>query len=382
MKNTDNNPLERLPLAFISELLADNGQLSESIYMPFREIFTNREKLREQLLERSIIQEIAPTEEQETATTCGIDGYNSVEKLLNIDLVCCAAFAVEGLIPLSGEKRWESPCHRSLLRADRYNADINKIASAIRMQMEIELAASSPQVLVFYDGSFITQFAGIMDNLPLALKLKESQASQEYISRIKISIQSFETILTTRNTKKVWAGMPSNSYRNDLTAALQWQQDYSDTILFTILLSPGEFTAPMPVDRTELSRVKSLPIKDEKFGAVIDSLISEMNNIEFLYYRPYKWTPVLRIEIARSVSQDPSRLSTLLNGIQYQCHTPGIPLPYPLYSAGKMSQSMGSVIPLLRKMFVSHITNAHKGDVDEISSLLMFKDLCIGDYNE
>jgi len=171
----------------------------------------------------------------------------------------------------------------------------------------------------------------------------------------------------------MWVGIPKNTSKKELVNKLNWPQHYDDKILFTILLSPGEFTTPLSVEQSELEPVKNLPIKDEKFAAVRDSIVSAISELHVIYYRPHRWTPVLKIEIASSTARDSSQLAQLLNSIKYQCSSAGITEPYPVHCANKMVKSLEKAIPSLRKSAISQITNLYKDDLGDVFPLLMFK---------
>ena len=374
MRNSEKNSFEGLPLALVREILGKSGQIADDIFAPFHEIKSNRDKLREQLKERNIIQNNPATDGKESFTSCGIDGYYTVEKFLTSNLACSTAFAVEGLIPPSGEKHWETPSHQAIFHTEKHYSETATILSAIMMEMEIELAAKAPQNIIFLNGSFITPFVTFMETIKLALETKESITSQEFIKRIKPSILSFKNIFDSPNSDKMWVGIPKDTFKRELVNTLSWSQQYDDTILFTLLLSPGEYTTPLPVEQSELSRIRDIPIKDESIATVRDSVVSAVGKLHVVYYRPHSWTPVLRIEMDSSVSQNSSRLTGLLNTITFQCSSAGITEPYPVHCADNLVKYMDRAIPSLLKSATSQITNVYKNDLGEIFPLIMFQD--------
>ncbi len=372
MKKSENNAFAGLPVALVEEILENGGKIANKIYGPYREIKDNRDKLREQLQEQNGIKNDSTTDGQKILSSCGIDGYYTVEGFLTSDLTCSAAFAVEGLVPPSGQIHWDNPSHRSLFQTEQQTAETAGILCGIMMEMEIELAAGSPHEVILLNGSFITPFLTFMEALKLASGSKESSVSQEFINRIKSAIMSFNTIFNSQNKQKIWVGIPQNTSKKELVNKLNWPQNYKDKILFTILLSPGEFTTPLPVEQSELEQVKNLAIKDESFSTLRDRVVSAIGELQVLYYRPYGWTPVLRIEIDSSIASDSSRLSQLLNSIKYQCSSAGIAEPYPIHYAKKMVKSLDKAIPSLRKSAISQITNLYKDDLGDVFPLLMF----------
>ncbi|HUT63125.1 MAG TPA: DNA double-strand break repair nuclease NurA [Anaerolineae bacterium] len=382
MVKIENNTFTGLPVTLVHEILEKSGQIAHEIYEPFRDIQDKRDELRARLYEHDIIQSDSITESLKTVSTCGIDGSYAVEKFLTSNLVYCAACAVEGLLPPSGERHWLIPSHKTLFNVEKQHAHSVKILRAVMMEMEIELAASAPQRIILFNGSFITPFLTIMETLKLAFDTEESVTSKEFIHRFKPSILSLKTISDSDTTEKMWVGIPRNMSINELSKNLNLPQYFDDEVLFTILLSPGEFTKPFPVDQSELSWVKNLPVNDQNFAAVKDSLVSAFNKLHFMYYRPYEWTPVLRIEIAHPIAQDITTCALILNTIKYQCSTTVVKVPYPLHYAGKMAHSIKKAMSTLRTLSVSHITNSHKNDIGEMFSLFLFNDLHKVEYNE
>ncbi|MBT4484064.1 MAG: hypothetical protein HOC71_10360, partial [Candidatus Latescibacteria bacterium] len=216
-------------------------------------------------------------------------------------------------------------------------------------------------------------------------KSQESTVSKEFLKQVKASIDSFKTICDSQSPEKIWVGLPSiedaslkkhqrclqKKPHNELVNICNLPEHCDDTTLFTVLLSPGEFTAPKLIEDTGLVQIKNLPIKDEKFAEVRDSLVASMSQLHFLYFRPFEWTPAFRIETGPIIAGDSSRYKALLNCIKYQCRTAGISEPYPVFRAGEMVKSFARAIPVLRKSVLSHITSLYKDNLGEILPLLI-----------
>ncbi|MCE5251457.1 DNA double-strand break repair nuclease NurA [bacterium] len=376
------NSFAGLPVSLVSELLAKNGRIADDLYETLNEIRDNRDKLRGQLQDGGIIQSDSSGGEKEILTSCCVDGCFSTRNLVLSELVYCAACAVEGLVPPSGEKHWDNPLHTVLYHSERGNTNTRGVLEALMMEMRLDIAAQAPHGIVFVNGSFMSPFTTMLTTIKDALVSKESPTSQEFLNRIKPALASFKTIFDSQEPKKIWAGIPPEAPGKEFAASLQWPDRYDDHILFSLLLKPGEFTTPVKVDTSELSKVTELPIKDEKFSAVIDSIVTAMGELHVLYYRPFGWTPALRFEITKSTAADASRLALLLNGIGFQCGVSGIRTPYPVFRAGDMVKNMEKALPSLRKSVLAHITNTHGGDMGDIFSLLMFTGSNMGDDYE
>ena len=379
MRNNNPHSFAGLPVTLVSDLLAKSGQIANEIYEAFHEIRNTRDKLREQIHEYTGIQNDLETEGKGTLTTCGIDGYFSVEKFLTTNIACCAACAVEGLTPSSGKKHWEDTSHSEFFHTEEHLTGTAEILRAVMMEMEIELASNAPHDIVFLNGSLTAPLLLIMETLKPALESKDYVTCREFLNRFKTSILALQSVCDSSDTKKMLAGISQKSGNTELVSRLHLPHHYDDTVLFTIILSPGEFTKPVKMDHSGLSKVKEIPIKDEKFTAVRDRLVSAMSELDFIYYRPYKWTPAYRIEIDHSIAVDLSQFGVLLNSFKFQCSTAGIIEPYPLFCAGKIVRSLKRALPSFRNSALSYITNTHKDDVGELFSLLLFQESDMGD---
>jgi len=379
MTKAENTYFAGLPVALVEEMLSKSGQIGNAIYESLCKISADREKLREQLFEKNMIRNDTNKEEIATASACGVDGCYTVEKCLTADLVCCAAFATEGSIPPSGVRLWETPVYKTMIHIEEQNAETTGILRAIMMEMEIELVAGAPHGIILLNGSYITPFVTLMKTLKKALETKASTASQEFIGRIKTFIQSYKTIFNSGNTNQIWAGMPQNVSKQELVSTLHLPDHYDNETFLTIILSPGEYTTPLPVDKSEIALVNSIPIKDEKFAAVRESIVSYLSNLRFIYYRPYEWMPAVRIEVSETVTQNESQFALLLNSIKFQCCNAGLKEPYPIYHASKLANRMKSAIPSILRLSTSSITNLPMNDKSNILQLLLLNDSYTGD---
>jgi hypothetical protein len=109
-----------------------------------------------------------------------------------------------------------------------------------------------------------------------------------------------------------------------------------------------------------------IPSEVKELERIKDEVISAIDRIHVIYYRPHNWTPVFRIEMASSIATNNSRLAVLLHGLKYQSGTPGIMEPYPLYIADRMVKHLGSAIPAFRQTATKRMTELHQGDIGEI----------------
>ena len=381
MKKSNNNPFGGLPLPLVREVIEKSGRIAGDLYGPYGEIRNNRDKLREDLQGQDMIKSDAAFDGHVIPSSCCVDGCYSLDRFLASGLACSAAFAVEGLIPPSGRKHWDAPAYRTMFHAETEHAGTAALVKAVMMEMELELAAQAPHTVIFISESFMSLLSGLMENLRNAFELKDLLTSREYLNRLKTAVVSFQTICNSRDSEKIWAGIPRNVSKKELITRFQWPAQYDDTILFTVLLSPGEYTEPVQINQPELSRVAGIPIKDEKFASVRDSLVTALSGLHVFYYRPFEWTPALRFEISKSVAADEKELADIVSCVQYQCCSAGIQEPYPVYRAAGLVTSMENALPSLRSSVLSQMMGEHSKDLGELFSLLLDKKMFSGDHN-
>ena len=370
-----------LPVTLVGEMLSKSGQIADEIYGPVCSIQENRDKLRSQLRDQVGIEKDSQADGEAVPTSCGVDGWCSFEKMLTTGVVYCAVCAVEGLIPPSGNKHWDKPTHEQLIYTEGTGAVETGLIEAVMNEMIIEFAAGAPQDIIFLSSSFVTILSSVMENLKSALEFKESATGKEFLSRLKTSVIAFKKMLETPETDSIKVCIPRKSYTAELSDRLELSNHFNDTVLMTLLLSPGEYTKPVQANHLGLDKVRELPIKDQAFASIRDGFVSDLSAINYFYYKPYSWTPAFRIEILQSAAENSATILKLLNGIKFQCGTAGINEPYPLFCAGNMVKSLKKAQPSFRYSALSHITNSNKGDPSELFSLLMMKDSDMEDKN-
>jgi len=303
-------------------------------------------------------------------TTCGIDGSYAVERLLATDLVACAAVAIEGLTPPSEKRYWERPYHRVFIQPEKHNPDTSTIVRGLMMGMELELAAKAPHDIVFLDGSLTTPFIYMNQAINKISELGETKTSKSLLEKFADFLDSYKTILQSSRTDKFWVSIPKYTTKRELGKKLEKKLNqpfpYEDKAILTAILSPGEFTSAIPLEQPKEPWHLKLPKDNEELIKLREDVISAINRIYVVYYKPNNWTPALRIEIASSIAANNSRIAVLLQGLKYQCGTPGIFEPYPLYMADRMVKHLGGAIPAFRQTATRRMAELHEGDVGEI----------------
>jgi len=364
MEKIEQTPFAELPEALIEEMLSQSETVGNTLYDSFKEIQNNKAKMRRQLQDQNILKQDTEVGYPGIPTTCGVDGSYAVEKLLAIDFAACAAVAIEGLTPPSEKRHWEKPHHRVFIHPEKHDPDTGTVIRGLVMEMELELAAKAPHDLVFLDGSLTTPLIYMNQAIN---KMTESNIIGKNLSEnFKNFLESYKTVLESFRTDKLWVSMPKYTTRRELGKRLSWSSHYDDRAILTTILSPGEFTSPIPLEEPQQPWHLRLPSDDKELERLKDEVISAINRLYVMYYRPHNWTPVFRIEMASSIATNNSRITVLLQGLKYQSGTPGILEPYPLYIADRMVKHLGRAIPAFRQTTTRRMAELHQEDIGEI----------------
>jgi len=194
----------------------------------------------------------------------------------------------------------------------------------------------------------------------------QTEVGKELKESFEQFLKDYKMILDSSRTDKLWVSMPKYTTRRELGKKLNWPSHYDDRAILTTILSPGEFTSPIPLDEPQQPWHLRLLSNDKEFERLKDEVISAINRLYVMYYRPHNWTPVFRIEMASSIATNNSRIAVLLQGLKFQSSTPGILEPYPLYTADRMVKHLGNAIPAFRQTATRRMTELHQGDIGEI----------------
>jgi len=365
MEKTE-QPFAELPEALVEEMLSTSERVGEGLYTAFKEIQESKGRIRKHLQGENILKKDAEVGYPGIPTTCGVDGSYAVERLLATDFAACAAVAIEGLTPPSEKRHWEKPHHKVLIHPEKHDPDTGTVIRGIMMEMELELAAKAPHDIVFLDGSLTTPLIFMNQATNKVLESDETIIGKSLVEKSRDFLDSYKIILEAARSDKLWVSMPKYTTRRELGKKLNWPAHYDDRAILTTILFPGEFTAPISLDQPLQPWHLRLPYEDNESERLRDKVLSGIERLYVIYYKPHNWTPALRIEIASSIATNNSRIALLLQGVKYQCGTPGIIEPYPLYIADRMVKHLGSAIPAFRQTATKRMTELHQGDVGEI----------------
>jgi hypothetical protein len=366
----EQRPFADLPAALVDELLERTESIGQELLDAFHEVRRERETWRTELITTGLLKRESDLEYVPIPTTCGVDGAYAVERLLTTDLVAAAAVAVEGLTPPSETRYWPEPRHQIAFETEPHHEDTGTIARALMIGMELKLAAKAPHGVVFLDGSLTTPL--IYFNQALNKTNEASRLEMTTFLRRQVTgyLTAYQTVLASQRSDRCWIAAPKYTTRREIGKQLGWPETHDDRGLLSILLSPGEFTAPRPLQPPDQSWHLNLnpvhPDAREEAEHSKDVIISLLDQIRVIYYRPHPWLPALRLEMSRAVAQTPARLAAVIHAVKQQCAAAAVMEPYPLYMADRMVKHLAWAIPTFRQVTSQRIAEEYDGSVDDI----------------
>lgn len=364
-EDTKTTPLfGELPEALVDEMLNQCKGISNNLYDKFNSIKEHRIKFRNRLDECDLLKRAADIPPSEIPTTCGIDGSYAIERLLAVDIVATAAVAFEGLTPPSEKREWERPHHLVKIKNIPHYDGTTSIARAVMIGMELQLAEKAPHNVIFIDGSLTTPFIHLHQGLN-KVEEEKNEFGDHLVSELKKTLNAYKNILNP-NTDQIFVGVPKYTSKREIGEKLD-TEGYDDKGLLTLVLNPGEYTRPVQLSQPEQKwhlNLEPHPNK-EKLKPSRSDIISELEKIHIIYYRPNLWTSALRLELPHSIVNNKERMSILLKAIEYQS-AKGIIEPYPLYIADRMVKHLTEGLQAMRQSTTQNIARKYEGDVSDI----------------
>ena len=359
------NPFDELPEALVEEMLGKCAEMSDHLNDSFQNLYKKKDQYYSELVKKNILHRdselISPNN---FPTTCGIDGSYMVEKMLSTDMVAVAAVAVEGLIPPKEEGQWLKPKHCTYISSITHSDATQVVSRAIMICMELELATKAPHAVVFIDNSLTTPL--IYFNQAIAKRNFVSKSlAIEFNSRIEKGLESYLEILESKRTDKIFVGVPKYTTKKEVTKGeLKLKEDYEDRGFLSFVMNPNEYVGPL-----EMSKPLSewhLPSISPELDFITKKIISALNELSVIYYRPNLFFPALRLETAKKVANKKNSLAILLEALSQQCKAPGIMEPFPLYLADRMVKHLGTALPAIRKATTHEMIMKWDGKQEDI----------------
>jgi len=343
---SDQSPFGELPGALVEEMLSRSEQIGADLYNSYSDIQQRKESIKEELINSNFLRYKSEFGNPRIPTTCGVDGARAIERLLSMDFAACAAVGVEGITPPAESRRWECPTHEVFISPLLHHAANPRVIGGKMLSMETILASNAPHDLVFSDGSFTTPLIHVNAAVNAALESNDSKLKEIILTHFEEFLLGYKLILESSRTDKIFASLPKYTTKRELGEKFGWPPNFDDRAVLTTILRPGELIKPISLKQDAEWHLKS-PSSD--FDDLVADVIQGLKKIHVVYYRPNPWTPVLRIEVAKSIADNPARLGVLLQGIEFQCGAPGIIEPYPLFIADRMVKNLSTGLSAIRQ---------------------------------
>ena len=355
-----------LPAVLVEELLAAAGRAAKKVFAPAVEMIASRDEVRRSLEERSLIRRdesmgFTPPD------VCGVAGSFSTIVLPGGRAALAAAFGVEGLLSPNGEPRWDGPRYSSVCMTYNNAVESSLVLEAVAAALTAEIVGNAPHTVVLLGSPLAAPFLAIVDALRPALKLKDTAVSREFVLRLKPAIAACASIADPASTPRLAAGMPPHSGSADFSAAAGIESALDDETLCTLLLEPGEYTAPVPADSSALERARKLPVQDDAFTSVASSILGWLERLRVVYVRPREWTPAMRVELPSFIAERGDVLALFVRSVIYQCASPGLRRPYPLARAEELCGRLAAAGPSIASCAVSNLSSARGVGTDVLS---------------
>ena len=363
-------PFADLPAGLVEEVLAGATEVGSHLLDDFTRMKQDKTKLREKLQEEKLISHESDLPSPNIPTTCATDGSYAIERLLAADLVATAAVAIEGLTPPSETRHWESPHHRTYVRAEVHHEHTPTVLRAVMIGRELELAVSAPHALVLLDMTvalpviYFNQAFGRADEITKELGKDSIDCVREFRENGLEFLKHYRDILQCSRSDKAYVGLPKYATRREIGVKAGWPSFHDDRSLLTMLLRPGEFTLPQAMLDSDFHL--NTPGVSGETVSIAKQIVSALKAIKVVYYRPHGFIPALRVEMDSAVADSPHRLAMVLRGLKEQSVVASMLEPYPLYMADRMAKSLAKAIPAFRQVATQRVSAEYDGDIGEV----------------
>lgn len=356
-------PFADLPDALVKDLLNAALPVGEKVSSRFASLRQSKAKYRQDALAAGLIQRKADLDVPREPSVVGIDGSYQLHRLTSLDLCAAAAVAVEGTSK-EAQRHWPEPYHRMWVGDVPHKDSTVSVLRGLMVGMELELAAWAPHDLALLDGSFGSLIIYLNQGLSSVANVSADLGG---ILRRRWQEKSiFNRLLDLLRSDRALA-VPKFTTRNELAAPLGVAREELDgRTLATLFLEPGEYTRPLEIypagEDFHLPRAFCSERKELELNRA-------MRSIRVVYYRPFGWTPAVRLELPGAVANSLTRLSLALEGIYRQFFSPAALEPYPLFIADRMVKSLGAGVNVVEQTVAQQVVD--QGQDIELKMLLL-----------
>lgn len=364
-----------LPDALVRDLLAKAVPVAEGVARNLKSLRDAQAAMRQQARQNGLVKRKADLDVSREPSVAGVDGSYQIHRLTAVDLCAAAAVAVEGTTK-EARRHWPEPYHHMWVECLPHEVDTVGVLRGMMVSMELDLAFQAPHDLVLLDGAFaslIIYLNQALTNLTETAPMLRDEFLRRWdaglLGRVRGLLRSDRTV-----------AMPKFTSRNEFVAQgmIQAPVEVDGKTLATLVLEPGEYTAPLPIhaagEKYHLHMEVDLAGTRKVLCAAddINDLNAALQCLQVIYFRPYGWLPALRMELPGSIASSSTRLSMALEGVQRQLLTPAVFEPYPLFLADRMVKSLGAGVAVIEQVVAQHVA----GESPDVETTL----LCLQNY--
>ncbi len=351
-----------LPDALVRDLLAAAEPLADAVQERFNNLRASRQAWRNAAHSAGIIKRKADLEVPREPSVVGMDGSYQLHRLTSMDLCATAAIAVEGTAK-EARRHWQEPYHRFWASTVPHNESSTLLLRGLMVTMELDLASQAPHDLILLDGSFASVIIYLNQGLS---NLSKMPSMGEELRRRWYDQALMRHLLLMLGSDRVVA-VPKYTSRNELSRVSGLDVEGCDgRTLATLILEPGEYTAPLPVYSGDEEYHLPPQVLSEADARAMNEALRDARAI---YFRPFGWVPALRLELPGPIANSPIRLSLALQGIASQFFSPAITEPYPLFLADRMVKSLGAGVAVMEQTVSQQVMDS--GQDTELTMLLL-----------
>lgn len=364
----ESGPFSDLPAALVDDVIGQCHAAGATVLGALQSTFRDRDSLRSKLEQSGLVRQDLSLPEVTAPTTCATDGSYSVERLLTVDLAVGAAVAVEGLTPPSELRHWEAPWHVCFVEAEQHNEKTGNMVRAAMLGEELKLATKAPHQLVLLDCTLTLPVIYFNQALTGLSQARNSKSAKRFVENLHDYLEAYVRVLLPRRSDQDFVGVPKYSTRSEIVGQLGLEGIHDDRGLLSLILRPGEYTTPMDLQSPD----EPWHMAVEKAGASHEirdlntSALEAIKTLQVVYYRPRNWLPAMRLEMSRQIAQQPSRLGSVLKGIQMQSAAASMFEPYPLYLADRTVKSLAHAVPTLRQVMAQSMAETYEGEIGDV----------------
>jgi hypothetical protein len=327
--------LDSVPAELVAKLLERGYEVARGTAARAADMAANRARIRASLEEHGAIFDV-PNDVLDEAElgddeVSAIDGAFICDNQNIGDL--CTAVAVS-----VGPKDGQGSSDVFMENVPR-NATNKELTAGVMAAMEILAASASDAKVVLVDGSMLSGL------ITLSKAIYSAGSGGNALSDRVLSCASHEVreaacrLLSERR----FVALPKYTTTNELARWLPSEFHSMDgKPLATMALRPGEMTHW--IEKTEATRNAQRSVGralgcDDAQDKYLKHLMEEVVSC---YYRPHSWTPALRLDVARTTSEDPEATTMIIKAIRDNTLTSGLLEPLPLYLVDQYAKQISN----------------------------------------